>query len=579
MVAEACAAELRGRGASDVELVVGDSDGPDLVLTVSGMGSFALAVLVCGDGFTLGPLTWPGKAGCWNCAALRLQANMPFLDPGEARAGNPARAGRMAATAALEALAAGPSAHGLAQHLLRVDGVTGAVSRHRVLPAPRCGVCGGPPVHHGTDAAEPPGSEVETLRALADLVDGRTGVINAVVIESGEALGLDAPIVSTAVTACAPDGAQPPTPMPVGWGKGLTPATAMIGAAGEALERYAASLPDPRRVIWARLDELPDGEVADPRLFPLYDAAQYARPGFPFPPFDLQIAHPWVRGWRPATGAPAWIPAAFTFLDFTYSRPQAFCGGTSNGLATGTRVADAAVRALLELVERDAVMAAWRTRSPGQAVTVDAAWDEDLLGVLQGLERLGAAVEVSLLPSACGYPVAMALAFGDGRDWPGVTLGLGADPDARLAIRQAVLELGQTGPYLRRLMRQGAAIPEGPEAVCEMMDHAVFYFDPRRAAAFDDLRGGGPGLSWRDLWAGPPRTLEGCVGALEAAGVRVWLADVTSADLAMTPFRVVRAVSPDLQPISFGFGLDRASTTRIAARAADLPADYVSPIW
>jgi ribosomal protein S12 methylthiotransferase accessory factor len=112
-----------------------------------------------------------------------------------------------------------------------------------------------------------------------------------------------------------------------------------------------------------------------------------------------------------------------------------------------------------------------------------------------------------------------------------------------------------------------------------MMDHAAYYFAPGRAVAFEGLIGEENALAWGDLPPGPARSLDGCVAALEAAGARVWLADVTSADVALTPFRVVRAVSPELQPISFGFGLDRASTARIAAQAASLPAEWVSPIW
>ncbi|HET6971613.1 MAG TPA: YcaO-like family protein, partial [Phenylobacterium sp.] len=255
------------------------------------------------------------------------------------------------------------------------------------------------------------------------------------------------------------------------------------------------------------------------------------------------------------------------------------CSGTSNGLAAGYGTDDAALRAMLELVERDAFMASWRTRRGGQRVEVDEDWDPDLAAVIRGIGRLGGEARVTLLPSACGFPVVVCLAFGDGAAWPGVTLGLGADPDARAAIRQAVLELGQTGPYLRRLMREGAAVPAGPQDVREMMDHAAYYFDPSRAVAFDYLWDGADRRAWRHLPTGPSRSLEGCVAAMSKAGIRMALADVTSADLAMTPFRVVRAVSPDLQPISFGAGLERASIRRIAAQAVRLPADYVSPIW
>jgi hypothetical protein len=59
----------------------------------------------------------------------------------------------------------------------------------------------------------------------------------------------------------------------------------------------------------------------------------------------------------------------------------------------------------------------------------------------------------------------------------------------------------------------------------------------------------------------------------------VALIDVTSADVATGPFSVVRAVSPDLQPISYGYGLESRPVGRIRAigLAAEIPP--IQPIW
>jgi len=72
---------------------------------------------------------------------------------------------------------------------------------------------------------------------------------------------------------------------------------------------------------------------------------------------------------------------------------------------------------------------------------------------------------------------------------------------------------------------------------------------------------------------------EAVLTADQRAVAAALLADVTSADLALTPFTVMRAVSPDLQPISFGHGLDRALTRTLAKRAVSLPEAWISPIW
>src|ERR1700674_5710791 len=100
-------------------------------------------------------------------------------------------------------------------------------------------------------------------------------------------------------------------------------------------------------------------------------------------------------------------------------------------------------------------------------------------------------------------------------------------------------------------------IPRRAADVADMLDHARYYFRPDRARAFDYLRDGPEACALADLPAGSERSLAACAHALAAADLRVPLIDITSADVATTPFRIMRAVSPDLEPISFGYGLDR----------------------
>jgi hypothetical protein len=108
------------------------------------------------------------------------------------------------------------------------------------------------------------------------------------------------------------------------------------------------------------------------------------------------------------------------------------------------------------------------------------------------------------------------------------------------------------------MMQSGAwRLPETPEDVREMPDHAAYYFPADRAAAFDRLRTKDAPVSIRDLPEGRSLT-----------HLRVALVDVTSTDVAAGPFRVVRAISPDLRPISYGYGLERAGSAR-----------GIHPIW
>jgi ribosomal protein S12 methylthiotransferase accessory factor len=549
----------------------------------------ALSVRLGAAEAVIGPLAVPGRAGCGACARARMVAAEASAE-GLTRV--PAGAACVDSTAVGTALAneiaailGGPAIESrLLDHVLVCDAVSAASSLHRVIPLSRCAVCGGVaarPVTAPRAIALPAGDDPESvLAALAGWIDPRTGVVSRIALELSGAACSELPIIATASPphVVADGGAL--RRLPIGWGKGMTLSGALLSAVGEAIERYAPSLPDPDRIVWARADAL-DGEFLDPRDFALYSDAQYDREGFPFRRFDPCVPHPWVRGTWLGSGAPVWVPAVFAFLSLTIRQDQQIYQGTSNGLAASTDAEDAALRATLELIERDAFMTAWLTGDPGWLIERDDALDPQLAHVVSGVESLGAEVELRVLRTgACGT-TALCLALGDGDRYPGVTIGLGADLDPRVAVRQAILELAQTGPHLRRLMHARALpVPDHPWEVREMIQHAVYYFPAERAAAFDRLRRGAARASLRDLVAGvPQRSLASCATALAAADIRVALIDVTSPDVATGPFRVIRAVSPDLQPISFGYGFDHPPVERVRRRglAPELPP--IHPLW
>jgi ribosomal protein S12 methylthiotransferase accessory factor len=541
--------------------------------------SVPLLTVATGPGrAVIGPMTIPGRVGCAHCAQERMRAAAAATGSETAAGGDEDPDAVLVArlvTAELHAIEeSGASETGLVDHVDVVDAGSSEVTRHRVIPMPRCRVCGG--------AARLRDSEKTSRGRVEDFagwVDPVTGVIPALLVDPPPLERSSLPIVVTAMPPHVVDDDGSLRQLPAGWGKGLSPSEAVRSAVGEALERYSASLTDPDRIVWARPDCL-DGDRLDPREFPLYTDEQYGRCDFPYRRFDETIEHPWVLGRWLNSDEDVWIPAVLAFLSVTIGPEHLFCQGTSNGLAASVDPVDAALRATLELVERDAMMVAWLTGASGQRIDVDAEVDPQLRSALDAISSVGGSPEVYLLPtSVCGTTM-VCLALGDGVSWPGITMGLGADLDPTAALRAAVLELYQTGPYLAHLLRsRGPEVPRAPGFVREMLDHATFYFPRERARAFDRLRASNTRISFNSIpaWEGD-RSLASCASALETAGVRVALVDVTSSDLATGPYRVMRAVSPDLQPISYGHGLEFAPLERISNQALSNHS-AIHPIW
>ena len=590
--------EVSGRVVEARRDLPDEGDAPSARLTVGvyepgddrWLGSFAawaqaveVPVLAVGVGSRrafVGPLTIPGRVGCGNCAGERMRAAAAGGWSGAETSADGVAADlapflRGLVTAEVDAIGrSGPSSSALVDAVVAVE-APDRVTRHGFLPLPRCRVCGG--AASLAEAGEPERREADPLSGL---VDPLTGVIPALFTDPPFADAATLPVVVTAAPPHVVEEDGSLRLLPAGWGKGLTPADAVGSALGEAIERYSASLPDPDRIVWARLEDL-EGDVLDPRLVPLYSEAQYARAGFPYVPFDPAVRHPWVSGRRLENGAEVWVPAVFAFLSLGIGHENLISQGTSNGLAAATDHDDAAWRAVFELVERDAMMAAWMTGAPGRRIVVDDTLEPALASVLRGVEGLGVSVELYALPTTVCGTAMICLGLGDGDTWPGVAMGLGADLDPREAARQAILELCQTGPYLTHMLRSGnLRVPPDPESVETMLDHAAFYFPADRASAFDRLRGGDDVVPLGSLLTSErERSLDACAAALESACVRVALVDVTSPDIATGPFRVVRAVSLDLQPISYGYGFERASVERVRSRVLTEGLPPIHPVW
>lgn len=422
------------------------------------------------------------------------------------------------------------------------------------------------------------GSPEELRAALAGWVDERTGIIRYLHLNVPDDRELTVPLTCTALLSHYTEGSYHPQEPFLSSGKGLTRLEAMIGAVGEALERYSAARYRLDRLTWAPMHALP-GDYVDPRLLGLYEDSQYALPDFPYARFEPTQPIHWTRGHWLDTGEPVWVPALPTYFNFHPPRHEHYCQVSSNGLAAGVDLVDASLRATLELVERDAFMLTWHCRLPGRRIVPDDALEPGIAEIVRQLEAHGAQVELYLLHAGIDIPVVACLGIGDGQRWPGVTVALAAHPVLRSAVRKAILEQGTVGPYIRRMMLDGQPIPQTPEDVRDLNGHALFYVPVARQHILGFLREQDAAtVRLADVVEPVQVSVHWCTERLTAAGVRVAVADVTSPDVAGSAFRVARALGVHMQPIDFGFTLRRLTNPRLRQLLSGAPNPYPHPL-
>lgn len=331
-----------------------------------------------------------------------------------------------------------------------------------------------------------------------------------------------------------------------GGGSGVTSDRARAAAIGEAVERYSASCIDLDALVVATARELGPAAVA-PRRFALFSARQYASPGFPYVPFDDDTRLTWIEGVRLPDGEPAWLPAQLVHLGAAGDEPR-ICRTTSSGLACHTDRAEAALSALLEVIERDAFMLTWKARLTWPLLDWGAHAElTDFEARFIGPTGLRArAVDLSRV---WDVPCAAAVVRSDARETAPLGVGAAAGATIERAVSKALDEAVRVRTWAEALRRHADPAPD-PCDIRDFDDHIRFYADRRNAARvtfLDESR------RRRDVACVPPlrgasadeQVTTACL-LLARRSASAYLVDVTSPDVRDAGVSVVRVVAPEL---------------------------------
>jgi ribosomal protein S12 methylthiotransferase accessory factor len=298
-----------------------------------------------------------------------------------------------------------------------------------------------------------------------------------------------------------------------------------------------------------------------------------AEEGLPELPEDAVVA--WVPARSLVTGRERWIPKQLVHYHAPDAHPG-FVQESSSGCASGTGEDEAALHALLELVERDAFLLTWHRGLDLPEVDLSTVADTTLRHTVRRAEFLG--LTVRAFDGRVDLPFPVVVCSTERHDGgPGaVNFAAAASLDPLAALRSAVSEITARSPVLAEECAADPArlerLAADPAAVRTLLDHAVLAGSPgfdrhvrgllahRRRYPLQHLFG--PARHDGDV----PGALRHVVAGLTTAGFEPWVVDQTTDEQAQLGLRTVRAVVPGLIPIDFGWHRQRAlSMPRLAA--------------
>ena len=490
----------------------------------------------------LGPLFGPGRALCYECVRARLLENRPLavqiwgpLDPPERPIpfdpSTTQEALRLARAWISRALAA--ERPDLEREVWLFDSERRTFERHAVWPREDCPRC--PPPR--------PGSAIG--RRLRRTVSRLTGVSTPPeTLSPAWAPGFHAAAAHTVLPLGRQRRRWPPLPRRRVFGRGLSQEEARHGCSAEAVERYSATFHGSESFVTASATELGDRAILPARLTP-WSERQNRRPsgGEGAAPLVPDAAVAWTRVQRLTDGAERFIPAASAYLDYADAGgPPGYADADTNGCAAGESFDDAALRALLELIERDAMALWWLNRATRPAAPGRAP-DEISLEPTAG-RRL----DFLDLTTDLGVPVVAAVLTRAER--AGVLVGLGCALDPAAARRGATLEALQIATLTEGLPPE-EVIGFSSEPWAHYVDVAAYPYlgpDPTaRAAPAADFPAS----------ASAAERLRALAERLAVRGIPAYALDLTRPQLGVP---VVRAVAPGLRPFVRALGPGRLYT-------------------
>jgi ribosomal protein S12 methylthiotransferase accessory factor YcaO len=240
------------------------------------------------------------------------------------------------------------------------------------------------------------------------------------------------------------------------------------------------------------------------------------------------------------------VPARACLLSYPHDGETEIPPASTVGLAAGRSLDDAALRAVLELAERQAVEA-WWSGMMLQPCLLPCDLAEPVVDAYHAWNKArGHELRLLDLSSALAIPVIAAVGWnGDGR---AVAMGFGAGTTVGDAARHAVGELSQFESNLALIEAQVARRGDAwltPEA------RAFRAWSAHRSVEeLPFLAGRGEGRPPEQ----PPLDLAAVSGRLWAAGIDMAVVDLTSSELEVP---VARAIAPALWPGPRGSAAER----------------------
>jgi ribosomal protein S12 methylthiotransferase accessory factor len=389
---------------------------------------------------------------------------------------------------------------------------------------------------------------------LAGLVDPQVGLLSRISLAEMEPSDASVFIASAKLADLTAYGLPPGSGGYGGAGAGLTREEAFMAAAGEAAERYGlAQLPPD--LIRATAGELKQKgiPITSPEDWALFDDSQYGTVRFARFTDSTPIA--WLPAHELTSDRLSYVPACLVHMPWHchFADEQVIGYATSTGAACACSPEGAALKGIMEVVERDAFIIIWRNRLPCPQILID---EESSLYELVKERFWRRGLRYSLFLTSLDLPFHSV--FGVLQDDSGaggrLTVGGACHFNPCEAVRKTMLELVQGMRWLEFMGAKEFPVVPDFTNVRHFEDRIRMYGSNDLLQAFGFLLDNRDRIPLSDLQAVSLSTNDGealrtVCSSFRERNLAVYARNVTPCDIRSAGLSVVKVLVPQAQQI------------------------------
>nr|WP_254119378.1 TOMM precursor leader peptide-binding protein [Bacillus sp. FJAT-29790] len=538
-----------------------------------------------GEG-VIGPLVYPGKLGCSQCANLRLlmagrdrkemweieqrltEVGEVSRDPWVSRSGVLQMAHLIEAE--VQSLLQGDKVRS-EERILLINLKTLKSSSHFFLPDPLCPFCGQLPDDSATEAriSLQPSPKISSdsyrCRSMDDLnkvlvkdyMDNRTGLLNGKmydIVTPFADVGANLPLFS------GDEGVA---------GRTHSYAVSEQTAILEGLERYCGLSPHGKRTVVHDSFRNLKHEALNPFKVGVHAKEQYMKPDFPFEPFHPDRSMNWVWGYSFTQERPILVPELLAY--YSLGCGDGFVYETSNGCALGGSLEEAIFYGVMEVVERDSFLMTWYAQLTLPRLDPYSANDQELQLMIERA-RAVAGYDLYFYNSTMenGIPSVLALAKNRKEKGMNIICAAGSHLDPVRAAKSAVYELAGMmltldGEFEAKKEKYARMLQDS-SLVRKMEDHGMLYGLPeaeeRLRFLLDEtrpMRTFDEEFKWKAKHTDLTDDLQDILQVFCRLNLDVIVVDQTTPVTKRNGLNCVKVLIPGMLPMTFGHHLTRVT--------------------